>query len=152
MISPRRGEHEGVPLMEPNAGTVRPEEGGSGDAAKPSERSRWIAAIGYIAFMSVFSLWRAKEDRFVRAHASQALLLFIGECAAVAVAAALTGTVGRIELAGMIVVGIFDLIAALAAIMLSLAGFMNALFGRDWRMPFFGEHREKVPGFNWQEG
>ncbi|HEY5132463.1 MAG TPA: hypothetical protein VII85_02120 [Candidatus Krumholzibacteriaceae bacterium] len=39
-----------------------------------------------------------------------------------------------------------------AALMLSLAGFVKALFGEDWRMPFLGDYRDRVPGLNWQEG
>jgi uncharacterized membrane protein len=138
--------------MEPNAGSTGAEDRGGDAVARPSDGSRWIAAIGYIAFMCFFSLWRARGDRFVRAHASQAVLLFVAECAALAVAVILTGTVGRIKLAGMIVVGLFDLIAALAALMLSLTGFLKGLFGEDWKMPFLGELRERVPGFHGQEG
>jgi uncharacterized membrane protein len=135
-----------------NAGERAADEGGADPAVKPSDGSRWIAAVGYVAFICFFSLWRAKRDPFIRAHASQAVLLFIAECAGVAVAVILAGTVGRIKFAGLIAVGLFDLVAALAALMLSLAGFIKALFGEDWRMPFLGGHREKVPGFHWQEG
>ncbi len=138
--------------MELNAGERAAEERGAEPAVKPSEASRWIAAVAYLAFMCFFSLWRAKRDPFIRAHASQAVLLFVAECAAVAAAAILAGTVGKIKFAGLIAVGLFDLVAALAALILSLAGFIKALFGEDWRMPFLGAHREKVPGFHWQEG
>jgi uncharacterized membrane protein len=128
--------------------------GGAGETpvSKPSDASRWIAAVGYVAFISFFSLALAKKDPFVRAHASQAVLLFVAECAAVAAAAILGLTVGRIRIAGIILVGLFDLVAALAALFLSLAGFLKALFGDDWRMPFLGQYRDRVPGFPWQEG
>ena len=59
---------------------------------------------------------------------------------------------GRIKIVGLIVVGLFELVAALAALMLSAVGFVKALFGEDWSMPFLGEYREKVPGLHWQEG
>jgi len=138
--------------MEGNAGENVSAEAGESPAAKPSDSSRWIAAVGYVAFVCFFSLWHAKRDPFIRAHASQAVLLFAAECAALATALILDSTIGRIKIAGLIVVGLFDLVTALAALILSLAGFFKALFGDDWRMPFFGEYREKVPGLHGQEG
>jgi uncharacterized membrane protein len=127
--------------------------GGEGEeaTAKPSDRSRWIAAVGYIFCVCLFSLWKAGKDPFIRAHAAQAVLLFIAECAALAAAAILSATVGRIEIVGLIVMVVFELLAALAALILSIAGIVKALFGEDWRMPFLGEFRDKVPGFQWHE-
>ena len=139
-------------LMEGNSGENSIAVAGESPAMKPSGDSRWIAAIGYVAFVCFFSLWHTKRDPFIRAHASQAVLLFVAECAALAAALILGATIGRIKIAGLIVVGLFNLVMALAALILSLAGFFKALFGDDWRMPFFGEYREKVPGLHGQEG
>jgi uncharacterized membrane protein len=138
--------------MKENAGENPLAETGESPGAKPSDASRWIAAIGYIAFVCFFSLWRAKRDPFIRMHASQAVLLFIAECAALAAAVILLSTIGKIKIAGLVVVGFFNLVTALAALILSFAGFIKALFGEDWKMPFLGEYREKVPGLRWQEG
>jgi uncharacterized membrane protein len=138
--------------MEMRAGERASDEGGGDPVAKPSDGSRWIAALGYVAFMCFFSLWRAKRDPFIRGHASQGVLLFVAECGAVIAAVILAGTVGKIRFAGIIVVGLFDLAAALAALMLSLAGFVKALFGEDWRMPFLGGYRDRVPGLDRQAG
>ncbi|MFA4947252.1 MAG: hypothetical protein WC674_01945 [Candidatus Krumholzibacteriia bacterium] len=87
--------------MKENAGENAIAEAGESRTAKPSDGSRWIAAVGYVGF---------------------------------------------------IVIGLFYLVTALAALILSLAGFLKALFGDDWKMPFLGEYREKVPGLHWQEG
>jgi len=148
MMGRRRGAPSGTGrrvCMEENAGLNAIGGTGESPAAKPSGDSRWIAAVGYVAFVCFFSLWYAKRDPFIKAHASQAVLLFVAECAALAVAVILGSTIGRIKIAGLIVVGLFDLVAALAALVLSLAGFLKALFGDDWIMPFFGHYRERVP-------
>jgi uncharacterized membrane protein len=134
--------------MEGKAGGNVVVERGEAPAVSPSGASRWIAAFGYVAFVCFFSLWHAKRDPFIRAHASQAVLLFIAECAAVAAAVILGSTIGRIKIAGLIVIGLFNLVTGLAALILSVAGFVKALFGDDWTMPFLGEYREKVPGLN----
>lgn len=138
--------------MQENAGEYTIAETGKGPAAKPSDGSRWIAAVGYVAFICFFSLWHAKRDPFIRAHASQSVLLFIAECAALALAVILGSTIGRIKIAGLVVVGLYYLVTALAALILSLTGFIKALFGDDWKMPFLGEYRDKVPGLHCQEG
>jgi uncharacterized membrane protein len=138
--------------MKENDGESALAGAGERPAAKPSDASRWIAAVGYVAFVCFFSLWHARRDPFIRAHASQAVLLFIAECIALAAAVILSSTIGRIKIAGFIVIGLFYLVTSLAALILSLAGFLKALFGEDWKMPFLGEYREKVPGLHWQEG
>lgn len=138
--------------MEGDTGKKTIDERGEVPEAKPSDRSRWIAAVGYVAFVCFFSLWHARKDPFIRAHASQAVLLFIAECAAIAVAVILGSTIGRIKIAGLIAVGLFGLVTGLAALILTLAGFVKALFGDDWKMPFLGEYRERVPGLHGQEG
>jgi uncharacterized membrane protein len=121
---------------------------GEGLAAKPSDRSRWIAAAGYIGVVCLFSLTKSKGDAFIRAHASQGVLLFIAECATLMLAVILGSTVGKIGIVGLIVVGLFDLLAGFTALVLSTVGFIKALFGEDWRMPFLGEYRHRVPGFH----
>lgn len=124
----------------------------AGAPEKPSDRARWLAAISYILFMCVFSLVKARKDPFVRFHASQGFLLFLAECSALVAAAILGMTVGRITIVGLVVVGLFELATGLAALALSVMGFVKALFGEYWNMPFLGEFREKIPGFDNREG
>lgn len=113
---------------------------------KPSDRARWLAAVGYISFVSLFSLWQAKGDRFVRSHASQGVLLFLAEILASVVGFVLDGTVGKIKIAGLVIVGLFGFVTAIAAVALSAIGFVKALFGEYWSMPFLGDWRDRVPG------
>ena len=139
-------------LMERNGAEAVPVKQEGSLLVKPSDRARWVAAVGYIGFVCFFSLWSARKDSFVRSHASQGVLLFVAECAGLLIGVILLATVGQIKIIGLVIVGFFELIAGLAALMLSLAGFVKALFGEDWRMPFLGEYRDRVPGLNWQEG
>jgi len=138
-------------LTEFNGTKVADTEAGENPAGKPSDRSRWIASAGYIGFICFFSLWNMKRDPFIRSHASQGVLLFIAECAALVMAAILSATVGRIKIAGLVIVGLFELVTALGALVLSIVGIVKALFGEEWRMPFLGEYRDRVPGIHWQE-
>ena len=112
---------------------------------RPSERARWLAALGYVSFFSVFALWRAGRDAFVRFHASQGFLLFLAEIAFLAVTLILELTVGRIKIAGLIIVSIFIFVTGMTALVLSAIGFVKALFGERWQMPVIGKYIDRVP-------
>jgi fumarate reductase subunit D len=120
-------------------------------AASPSERSRWIAAASYLAFLCFFSLWRSKDDPFIRYHARQGFLLLLGECVVIVATLILEVTIGKLKLIGMLVIVLFRLVVGLGALTLSVVGFVKALFGEYWHLPFLGDYREKVPGLHVDE-
>jgi fumarate reductase subunit D len=120
-------------------------------AASPSERSRWIAATSYLAFLCFFSLWRSKDDPFIRYHARQGFLLLLGECVVIVATLILEVTIGKLKLIGMLVIVLFRLVVGLGALTLSVVGFVKALFGEYWHLPFLGDYREKVPGLHVDE-
>ena len=116
--------------------------------ASPSERSRWIAAMSYLTFLCFFSLWRSKDDPFIRYHARQGFLLLLGECVVIVAILILEVTIGKLRLVGMLVILLFRLAAGLGALTLSVVGFVKALFGEYWHLPFLGDYRERVPGLH----
>ncbi len=117
----------------------------------PSERSRWIAAVSYLTFFCFFSLWRSKDDPFIKYHARQGFLLLLGECVVLVATFILEVTIGKLRLVGMLVIVMFRLAAGLTALTLSVIGFVKALFGEYWHLPFLGDYREKVPGLHVEE-
>jgi len=131
-------------------GVEQSEQATEAGESKPSERARWLAAAGYLSFVSLFSLWRAKRDPFVRYHASQGVLLFLAEIGFLVAALILEATVGRIRIAGLIVVGLFVFMGGTTALALSAVGFVKALFGEYWSLPFLGVWRDRVPGLDWR--
>jgi fumarate reductase subunit D len=128
-----------------------PEEMSEEKTSNPSERSRWTAAVSYLAFLCFFSLWMSKDDPYVKYHARQGFLLLLGECVVLVATLILEVTIGKLRLVGMIVIGLFRLAAGLAALTLSVVGFVKALFGEYWHLPLLGDYREKVPGFHSRE-
>ena len=111
----------------------------------PSDRSRWIAAISYVVFLCFFSLWRAGNDPFIRYHARQGFLLFLAECVVVVLTIILNLTIGKLRFFGMVVIGLFQFVVGLGALTLSVLGFVKALFGEYWNLPFLGEYSDRVP-------
>jgi uncharacterized membrane protein len=138
--------------MDTNAGMPDNNRMGERVVEKPSERARWMAAMSYIAFVSLIALRQSGKDAFIRYHASQSFLLFIAECAALVITIVLYLTVGKIKIIGFVVIGIFELVVGIAALTLSAVGFVKALFGEYWSIPFLGDYRDRVPGLHWQEG
>jgi len=122
--------------------------GTEGLLASPSERSRWIAATSYLTFLCFFSLWQSKNDPFIKYHARQGFLLLLGECVILVATLILEVTIGKLRLVGMLVIGLFRLAAGLAALTVSVVGFVKALFGEYWHLPLLGEYRDKVPGLH----
>jgi len=113
---------------------------------RPSEGARWTAAVGYLAFICLFLLGRAKRDRFVRFHVSQGVVLFLAECLSMALVLALALTLGKVKLVGLVTVALVELVAVLAAVVLSVGGMATALRGEYWSMPFLGQYRERLLG------
>ena len=66
-------------------------------------------------------------------------------CLAFVAIAVIDRTVGRLPFLGLIVVVIAQVFVYLTALFLSVMGFVKALFGERWEMPFFGPYREKIP-------
>ena len=128
--------------------TEEPAGVGGGEAAQPSDRSRWVASLSYLVFLCFLSLWRSKDDPFIRFHARQGFLLLLAECVAIVTILILEATIGRVRFVGFVVVLILQLVTGLGALTLSVVGFVKALFGEYWHLPFLGEYGHKVPGLH----
>jgi len=115
------------------------------DRTTPADHERWYAAVGYLFFLCFLALWKSRQSTFVRFHARQALLLFLAECVAFIALVVIDRTVGRLPFVGLILVVIAQVFVYLTALFLSVTGFVKALFGELWPMPFFGPYRERIP-------
>jgi uncharacterized membrane protein len=118
---------------------------------QPADRSRWTAAVSYLAFLCFFALWKSKNDDYVRYHARQGFLLLFVECVAIVTIIVLELTIGRVRFIGFMVVLILQLFTGLGALTLSVVGFVKALFGEYWHMPLIGEYADRVPGLHHHE-
>lgn len=111
----------------------------------PSDPERWFGAIGYLFVMCFFALWKGKDNDFIRFHARQGFLLFLSECVAFVLIVIIDKTIGRLPFLGLLIVVLVQIAVYLVALLLTVMGFVKALFGERWEMPFFGAYREKVP-------
>lgn len=110
-----------------------------------ADHERWYAAVGYLFFFCFFALWKGRESDFIRFHSRQAFLLFLAECVSFLAIIILDRTLGRLPFLGLLLVILAQIFVYLAALFLSVMGFVKALFGERWVLPFFGQYGEKVP-------
>lgn len=116
-----------------------------GDSVVLADHERWYAAVAYLFFACFLSLRKGRESDFVRFHARQGVLLFFAECAALAAILVVDRTIGRVPFLGLLVVIVLQVAVYLSALLLSVMGFVKALFGERWVMPVLGSYAERVP-------
>lgn len=119
----------------------RPEE----NTSPVADHERWYAAVGYLLFLCFLSLWKGRQSTYVRFHARQGVLLFLAECAGFALIIIIDRTLGKLPFLGLLLVIICQTALYLLGLLLSVTGFVKALFGERWRMPFFGHYGPRVP-------
>ena len=91
-----------------------------------SEEKLW-AALSYIWVLSVVALLIKKEP-FIHNHAKQGFLIFVGEC------------VVFIPVIGLLI-GWFT---GIISFILAVVGFINAVEGKEWKVPIIGEWWDKT--------
>ncbi|MCK4236445.1 MAG: hypothetical protein KAX38_04950, partial [Candidatus Krumholzibacteria bacterium] len=92
------------------------------EAEQPSDRSRWIAALSYLAFLCFLSLWQARKDPYIGFHARQGFLLLLAECVAVVVIVIFDLAIGKLRFIGLIMIGVLQIVTGLGALTLSVVG------------------------------
>lgn len=115
------------------------------DSVLLADHERWYAAISYLFFFCFFGLWKGRDSQFVRFHSRQAFLLFLGEVVSLIAILILDRTLGRLPFLGLVLVILLQIVVYLTALFLSVMGFVKALFGERWILPFFGHYSNRVP-------
>jgi fumarate reductase subunit D len=87
-----------------------------------------LAALSYLGILVLIPLLLRRNDPYVRFHAKQGLVILIGEIVAV--------------VAGIWLTVIGNLLFVLMLIA-SVLGFINALQGKQWKIPGVGQLAEK---------
>lgn len=111
-----------------------------------SIRDRWLGAVCYlsaIVFLPVL-LVTPKSDFLVR-HCRQGFALFFAEMVGLILVWVIQATLGQIPLLGFLIVIVLWLAFFAIFLPLTVLGFVRAMFGESWRMPFLDELSDRVP-------
>lgn len=102
----------------------------NGDSESTEDKA--FAAIGYIGVLCFIPLFLKKDSVFVQFHAKQGLVLFI--------AWVISCFFNILPFVGWVAASV----AYIALLILSVIGFVHALSGRYWKMPYLSEYAEKI--------
>lgn len=92
-----------------------------------------IAAIGYIWVLCLVPLFLKRHDKFCQFHAKQGMVLFILSFAVM--------VLGVVPLIGWYII---LPLGWMFIVLMSIVGIMNALQGKEKRLPIVGKYAEKI--------
>ncbi len=96
------------------------------------QEGKLFAFVAYLWILCLIPLFLKKDNKFAIFHGKQGLVLFIGEIA--------ISIIGVIPLVGWIAFFLGSLLFGF----LSIAGMIQALLGKYWKVPFIGEISEHI--------
>lgn len=101
------------------------------------ENNKIMGILAYIAILVFVPIFAAPNSKFARFHAGQGLTLFIFEVVYSLIMTLIGLTVGRIPVAGPIIVALLGLIG-LAFLILAIFGIVNVVNGKAKELPIIG--------------
>ena len=108
-------------------------------------RERWLAAICYVPILVVVPILSREKSAFLVRHCRQGFALLFAEIVGWLFLHLLGSTVGMIPILGFLIVLVVNFLVVLVFLGLTIMGFVRALFGEIWRIPYLDELAEKVP-------
>ena len=110
-----------------------------------NNRDRWMSAIGYLSFLVLIPLLSKPKTAFVARHTRQAFALFFTELAGLVFLFIIDSTLGQIAFLGFLILLVLKLVLFLLFFSISVLGFMKAIFGQQWRIPYLDDLAERLP-------
>jgi uncharacterized membrane protein len=108
-------------------------------------RDRWLGAICYLSILVFIPIFSKNKSDFLVRHCRQGFALFFVEIVAFIFLQIISATVGMIPWLGFLVVLILNLAFFLGFLALTIMGFVKAMFGEEWRIPYLDELADRVP-------
>lgn len=109
------------------------------------ERGRLLAAVAYLPGLCFLGLLGAPENAFIGFHARQGFLLFLVEVGLTVFFWIYDGTLGQIPYVGPFVGYLVKFSVWTAILLVTAFGAAKAASGEMARLPYLGEHLERVP-------
>lgn len=112
---------------------------------EPVVNDRWLGATCYLSFLVVIPILSRPRSEFLARHCRQGFALFFVEVVLFLFLWIVDKTVGQIPILGLLVSILLHLAFFLLCLMLSVIGFVKALSGEEWRIPFLDDLADRVP-------
>lgn len=120
----------------------------AGESHTISVRERWLAAICYAGPLWCIPAIRHEKGHFVGWHMRQGFALFFAEIVVFTLLWIIDNTLARIPVLGwlfFIVSILLQLAAFVAALILSVLGFVKSLAAEPFHIPVLEDYAQKVP-------
>jgi uncharacterized membrane protein len=108
-------------------------------------RERWLGAVCYLSVFVFVAIMSQPRSPFLARHCRQGFALLFVEMVGVVFILIIDASLGRLPFFGFIVVIALRLVFFLVVLSVSVLGFIKALFGEQWRIPYLDELAERVP-------
>ena len=106
---------------------------------------RWLAAVGYLSVLVVIPLLVRPKSPFLARHTRQGFALLFTEVAGMIFILIIDSTLGRLPFIGFLLLIALKLVFFLFFFSVSILGFMKAIFGQEWRIPYLDELSDRIP-------
>ncbi len=110
-----------------------------------SIRDRWLGAVCYLSVFVFLPILSSDKSDFLARHCRQGFALFFAEMVGLILVWVIAGTIGQIPLLGFLIVILVWLIFFVVFLPLTVLGFVRAMFGETWRIPYLDELSDRVP-------
>ncbi len=108
-------------------------------------RDRWLGAVCYLSVFVFLPILSSDKSQFLARHCRQGFALFFAEMVGLILVWVITSTLGQIPLLGFILVILMWLAFFVLFLPLTVLGFVRAMFGEEWRIPYLDELSDRVP-------
>ena len=108
-------------------------------------RDRWLGAVCYLSILVFIPMISSDKSAFLARHCRQGFALFFVEIVAILFTWIIGTTLGTIPVLGFLLVMILNLAFFLLFLGLSIMGFVRAMFGDEWNIPYLDELADRVP-------
>lgn len=109
------------------------------------ERGRILAAVAYLPGLCLMGLLGAPDNAYVGFHSRQGFLLLLLEIAIWVFLGIYDASIGRIPLLGPLAGYLIKFIVWTAILLTTIFGVVKASNGEIARIPYLGEHVERIP-------
>jgi len=108
-------------------------------------RERWLGAICYLSIFVFVAIMAKPRTRFLARHCRQGFALLFTELVGIAFIFIIDVSLGKLPILGFILVISLRLVFFVAVLSVSVFGFIKALFGEEWRIPYLDDLANRVP-------
>lgn len=110
-----------------------------------STRDRWLGAICYLSVLVFVTILAKNRTPWLARHSRQGFALLFAEVVGAAFIMIIDVSLGQVPILGFILIIALRLVFFLLVLSVSVLGFIKALFGEEWRIPYLDDLADRVP-------